>query len=540
VPTSALEGCLDQLATAIEAARVLGVPAAAAEAVLGDARDRLGFPSDAYVLALVGGTGVGKSSLLNALAGANVSAASVRRPTTGRPVAWIPAGSRAELDGLLHWLGVGEVREHEGMDATDVADPLPTVAILDLPDIDSLEPAHRAQVEAVLPRVDAVAWVTDPEKYHDAVLHDEFLHHWLGRLERQVVVLNKADRLAERDVDRVARDLRRDTRRIAGPGGSAPDVLAATARDGRTESLRRWLAAQTEAKRVVRARLAASVVAAAEELAAAAGVDQTMRAVAILPPATRRTAIAEATDAVLRVLDLDAVEAQAVAATRARARRRGTGPVGWLTATLYRVSGRERRAADPRGYLSRWRDRGSLARAVEPLRDAIGDPLRVASPGTRAALSAAVEPRRLDAALAGALDRVIASTPATPPSSRLWSLIGGLQSAVTLTLVVAVAWLVFVVLARPPTDVVDLPVLGSVPLPLVLLVAALATGYLLARGLGLHAGWLGRRWARRLRTRLRASVDEAVGSSAFAALEPLERARRALWAAVRAIDERCR
>ncbi len=568
MPTAGVESCLEQLDIAIDAARRLGLPTADAEAVLADARGRLGFPSDVYVLALVGGTGVGKSTLLNALAGEAVSVASVRRPTTGRPVAWIPAGTRDELAELLDWLGVGAVREHAGIargngieggaggdpssggeggteggaggeDGPTGADPLPSVAVLDLPDIDSLEPAHRARVEEVLPRVDAVAWVTDPEKYADAVLHDEFLRTWLPRLDRQVVILNKTDRLAPRDADQVAADLRRDVARL-GDRSRSPDVLTAAAGDGRIEAVRRWLAAGTEAKRVVRRRVAASAVAAAEALARAAGIDETVRAQPFVEPRARREAIARATEAVLRVLDLDTARDQAVAATRAVARRRGTGPIGRLTSTVYRLSGRERMTADPRRYLARWRERGSLAPAVEPIRAALGEPLRLAAPGTRAALAEAVEPRRLDAALAWALDRVIATTPATPPVSRLWPLIGGLQSAVTLVLVATVAWLAFILVVRPPTDVVELPLLGPVPVPLVLLVAALLAGFILARFLGLHAGWLGRRWARRLAARLRAAIDEAVGTTAYAALEPVETARRSLWAAVRAIDERCR
>ena len=69
------------------------------------------------------------------------------------------------------------------------------VAIVDLPDLDSIDVGHRARVDAALPRVDAVVWVTDPEKYHDALLHDDLLLRWLPRLERQLVVVNKADRL---------------------------------------------------------------------------------------------------------------------------------------------------------------------------------------------------------------------------------------------------------------------------------------------------------------------------------------------------------
>ena len=104
---------------------------------------------------LVGGTGVGKSSLLNALAGATVSTASVRRPTTSEPVAWVPAADRDGLAPLLAWLGVDDVREHE-------ADGLRSVAILDLPDMDLVQ-THRERVEARAPKVDAVAWVTDLE-----------------------------------------------------------------------------------------------------------------------------------------------------------------------------------------------------------------------------------------------------------------------------------------------------------------------------------------------------------------------------------------
>jgi hypothetical protein len=542
-----LVGCLDRLGEAIEGARALGVPTEAAETVRDEARHRLGFPADAYVLALVGGTGVGKSSLLNALAGTTVSAASVRRPTTGLPVAWIPAGSRDDLAGLLDWLGVGEVLEHGGIDppeetaarADPAADPLPTVAILDLPDIDSLDESHRARVEEVLPRVDAVAWVVDPEKYHDAVLHDEFLRRWLGRLDRQLFVLNKLDRLAPKDADRVARDLRRDARRLAGRGVPAPEVVPVSARTDDLDALRDWLATAAEAKHVVRARLAASVRAAVGDLAAAAGVDATQGARPILEPVARRRAADRATAAALEVVDLPTLRSQAVAATRARARRRGAGPLGFLTAAIYRLSGREARVADPHGYLVRWRDRGSLAPAVEPVREALADPVRRASPPTRAALSAAVEPRRIDAALAGALDRVVAGTPSVAPASLLWPILGTLQSLVTLAIVFAAAWVVVWILARPPVDDVVLPLVGRVPVPFALLVAALAVGYVLARLLGAHAGWLGGRWAARLAARVRSAVAEAVDETAFDRLDQLEVARREVWVAARAVADGC-
>src|SRR4051794_21503350 len=86
---SGIERCLAALDDAIGAADGLGLDTAAARAVQDEAKARLGLVSDAYVLALVGGTGVGKSSILNALAGRTVSEAGARRPTTARPVAWV-------------------------------------------------------------------------------------------------------------------------------------------------------------------------------------------------------------------------------------------------------------------------------------------------------------------------------------------------------------------------------------------------------------------------------------------------------------------
>src|SRR5688500_14893615 len=151
--------CLRRLDEAIGAATLLGVPTDDAQAVAREVAARLGFPAETYVLALVGGTGVGKSSLLNALAGSSVSSASARRPTTAHPLAWVPRSSRQDLGGLLGWLGIPdeEVRDHD-------QDARGNVAILDLPDLDSVELEHRERVEAVLPRVDAVVGVTDPAK----------------------------------------------------------------------------------------------------------------------------------------------------------------------------------------------------------------------------------------------------------------------------------------------------------------------------------------------------------------------------------------
>ncbi|HEY8815295.1 MAG TPA: GTPase, partial [Candidatus Dormibacteraeota bacterium] len=176
-----VDRCLANLDNAIEAANALGLEASAAVATRDTARERLGFPSNAYVLALVGGTGVGKSTLLNAIAGEIVSPASARRPTTSGAIAWVPSSRGRELAGLLRWLGVSEVREHAG-------GALAEVAVLDLPDFDSIVPEHRDRVDALLPRVDAVAWIVDPEKYMDDVIHGSYSREFAPRIRRQIVV----------------------------------------------------------------------------------------------------------------------------------------------------------------------------------------------------------------------------------------------------------------------------------------------------------------------------------------------------------------
>jgi 50S ribosome-binding GTPase len=537
----AIDPCLASLDRAIQAARDLGISTADADAIRSDAATRLGFPSDAYVLALVGGTGVGKSSLLNALASAEVSRASVRRPTTNRPVAWLPRSSREDLAGLLDWLEVAPDDIHPAADA-EVAG----VAILDLPDLDSTAADHRARVEAILPRVDAVVWVTDPEKYGDAVLHDDFLAHWLPRLARQIVVVNKADRLSPDEVEAVRRDLDHDLARLAnaadgGAGGPRPRVIIASATGGAPgiDELRSWLADGAETKAVVRARLVASIRDAVLGLARAAGIEPGGPARPLLAAEARRAAVDGATAALLRIVDLPRLERQAVAATRARARARGAGPLGGLTSFLYRWSGRQSQVADPVAFLARWRDRGSLGSAVEPIRAAFAEPLRTTPPGTRQLLARSAATDGVERGLAGAVDRAVAMRGDEMPSSRVWSVLGLLQTAATLALVVTAIWVALWVFVKFPVDSIVLPVVGRMPAPFIVLVAVLAAGYLLARMLGLHAGWVGRRWARRLAADVRANVDREVANTAFGAMDAIEAERQVLWAAARSIGEDC-
>ncbi|MEO8273361.1 MAG: GTPase domain-containing protein, partial [Chloroflexota bacterium] len=452
-------GVLAALHDGISAARTLDLDVTRPEGIATEGSERLGIAPDAYVVALVGGTGVGKSTILNALGGEVVSPAGARRPTTGAPVAWVAADAVHEVQPLLERLGIDRARTHARAD-------LRSVVIVDLPDVDSLEAGHRATVAAVLPKIDVVAWVVDPEKYADAVLHDEFLREWMARLDRQVVILNKVDRLDTEARRRVATDIRRVIRQVV---AREIPIIETAAADGEAgiATLREWLAEAAAAKTVVAGRIAAGGRAALSELASAAGVAGS-GATPLVPAADQRHAIDGAVDEVLRVVDLPGLERQVVAATRAGARRRGTGPIGLVTSAVYRLSGRARASADPGGFLRAWRSRGGLVRATEVIRQAIAGALPAVPPALRAGYAAAGEGSDLEARLGTELDRVLVKhADVQVPTSRLWPFIGLAQTANTLLLVFAVAWVILWVIARPEVATYDLPVLGPVAAPMV-------------------------------------------------------------------------
>ena len=246
-------------------------------------------------------------------------------------------------------------------------------------------------------------------------------------------------------------------------------------------------------------------------------------------PRRRERALAAVTRGVLALVDIPGLERQAVAATRLAARPRGrtVRPRHELRLPPH---GRARASADPAAYLRRWQLRGSLAPAVEPLRELVAAtlPTRARERSWRA--RHAEHARGLRAAARGhgrsfALD---GGAEFRVPTSWLWSVIGLGNYLVTAVLIFCALWFgALFLINNAPVGSVEVPYLGAMPTPVVLLAATLVIGFLLAQALRLHAGWLGRRWARRIRDRTTREVRERIDRQPPASDRALRRGPRA-------------
>lgn len=129
---------------------------------------------DAPLLAVLGGsTGAGKSTITNSLVGEEVSTPGVLRPTTRTPVlvchpsdvAWFQEG------GVLPDLprSTGDRPTGAGLHIVTAVNLAPGLAILDSPDIDSVETANHDLAGQLLGAADLWLFVTTAARYADAV-----------------------------------------------------------------------------------------------------------------------------------------------------------------------------------------------------------------------------------------------------------------------------------------------------------------------------------------------------------------------------------
>jgi energy-coupling factor transporter ATP-binding protein EcfA2 len=148
-----------------------------------------------FTVMLMGGTGVGKSTLMNALAESAVAQASYTRPTTRDPVVYVHEAVRPE-------------RLHADLRNCRIAvhdrEPLRNKIIVDTPDLDSNDLANRDTLARLLPHADVVLYVGSQEKYHDRIGWDLFKEQRQRRAFG--FVLNKWDRCSQ-----------------VGPSGRRPD-----------------------------------------------------------------------------------------------------------------------------------------------------------------------------------------------------------------------------------------------------------------------------------------------------------------------------
>jgi hypothetical protein len=136
---------------------------------------RLGADDLPLVGVVTGSTGVGKSTLVNALAERTVTVAGVLRPTTRRPVLVghpDDAGmvrSRALLPGLSEGADGGQSSQSFEMDVVSAPGIPAGIALVDAPDLDSVESDNRELAWRLMAAADLWLYVTSEARYADAV-----------------------------------------------------------------------------------------------------------------------------------------------------------------------------------------------------------------------------------------------------------------------------------------------------------------------------------------------------------------------------------
>jgi GTP-binding protein EngB required for normal cell division len=238
--------------------------------LLARAGERLRLSSSHTVVALAGGTGSGKSSLFNKIAGADFSTVGVTRPVTRdvHACVWGVSGSGP----LLEWLGVPRRYRYARASALDGGEQsMAGLVLLDLPDHDSVMAHATDQVDQLVEQADLMVWVLDPQKYADAAVHRRFLVPLAGHSEVVAVVLNQSDVLSPEQVEDCVNDLRRllDAEELH----DVQIVVTSAVTGAGVDGLLKLLATTVSARRAATARIAADVDAVVTRFQPYAGTD---------------------------------------------------------------------------------------------------------------------------------------------------------------------------------------------------------------------------------------------------------------------------
>ncbi|MDJ0456193.1 50S ribosome-binding GTPase [Arthrobacter sp. NQ7] len=497
---------LDGRLQALEDARELGEGILPDDAlrqvfdVLERASSRRSLSADHTVVGFFGATGSGKSSLFNAVSGAEIATAAARRPTTSEPLAgvWGASGSEA----LLDWLEVGN-RHHAGP-VDGFADEQTGLILLDLPDFDSTHKSNREIVQRLVGMVDVMVWVLDPQKYADAAVHHGFLAPHASHGAVTLVVLNQIDRLPADDVQPVLDSLHAI---LAGEGLGQVGVLATSALTGAgIEDVRAAIRKVALQRQAQSRRLEADVTAAAEVLRRASGEGD---AAGVRPGARTRLAeelaVAANVPAVVRAVGqsyrLESVRRTGWPVTRWLARFRAD-PLRRLNLRSSSPAAVNRTSLPPAGAPER-------ARADAAVRE-FADSASEGAPGPwRAAIRNAARTGR--DRLPDALDQAIAGTDlGANRRAWWWGAFNVVQWLALLTLVGGLGWLgVLAGLGYLQLPVPAVPRVEGWPVPTLMIALGLALGILLAVTGRLIAAGAARARAARARRRLNSAVAAA-------------------------------
>ncbi|MDO5051945.1 MAG: 50S ribosome-binding GTPase [Pseudoclavibacter sp.] len=452
------------------------------------------------VVGFFGATGSGKSSLFNAVVGADLARAHVRRPTTSQALAAVWDRSGAEP--LLDWL---EVRERHEPSTPFAGREGLSLILLDLPDFDSVAVEHRRIAERLAGQTDVLVWVVDPQKYADAVLHADFIRPLSAHAAVTAVVLNQVDLLPADQAPRVLDSLRELLRQDGIP---SPRVFAASARTGQGVA-------------EVRAEIARF---AAERAASTRRLEADLRTLAErVPPAGAGERVPRAARGAL-VQDLaraSGAEEVARAVGRSYAKRAGQA-TGWpLTSWLLRLrpdplrrlhlsTGPRRDGRDPDLHRTALPplDAARQARAARAVRDYADAASQGLGEGWRARIRALAN--ETAERLPAGLDRAIAATDLGARGSWWWVLVGIVQWIALLAALSGVAWylLAWFLPALGLPGLVQIPLVEGWPVPGLLVAAGVLLGVLLGLAAGALGALVGRARAARARRRLRRAIDE--------------------------------
>ena len=487
------------------------------------AQARRGLSEQLTVVAFAGSTGAGKSTLFNSIVGEEVAKAGVLRPTTSEPLAAIWQET-PETMALLDWLGV--TRWHVASDVENLAD----LVLIDLPDHDSTSSAHREYVDHFVERVDLMVWVLDPQKYADALVHEQYLRRFSRHDDVTVVVLNQVDRLTVGEAQQCLAHLRR---MVAEDGLSDAVVLATSARSGEgLEALAERILAAVAGRRTAVARLAADVATAADGLAQAADDPGT-------PVAGVRSGDLDGlTDALTEAAGAPVIEA----AIRKSSQLKATHAVGWPP--LKWLAGLRR---DPVAQLRLDRPGvdPALVRSSLPSNDAVAKAransavmnyVDRASAGAPQAWvqSARAVADRASATLPDRLDQAVTRAPLVPPRDpRWWGVIGVLQWVLFAVALAGGLWLLALfALTYFQLHFGAPPNVEGIPVPTLMLFVGLLGGLVLAFFGRLMARSSANRAARAaLRAEVEVVAQREIAEPVAAELATVDRFRNALTTA---------